>query len=47
MEVDGDAVGVVERDTGGVAGFKGVNWNVEHFVPNKRDAEGARIGVVA
>jgi hypothetical protein len=47
MEVDGDAVGVVDRDNGGVGGFRGVNWDVEQFVPNKRDAEGARIGVVA
>jgi hypothetical protein len=47
MEVDGDAVGVVDRDNGGVGGFRGVNWDAEQFVPNKRDAEGARTGVVA
>lgn len=46
MEVDGDEVGVVERERGDVAGFRGVNWSVEQFVPSKRNGEGARIGVV-
>ena len=47
MEVDGDDIGVVQRDIGDVRGFKGVNWNVERLVPSKRNEEGVRIGVVA
>jgi hypothetical protein len=47
MEVDGDDIGVVQRDVGDVGGFRGVSWNVERLEPSKRDGEGARIGVVA
>jgi hypothetical protein len=40
MEVDGEEVGVVREDTGDIGGFKGVNWNVEQFVPRKRGTIG-------
>jgi hypothetical protein len=45
MEVDGKDVGVVERDSEDVGKFRGVNWNIEQFRPNKRVGE--RVGVVA
>ena len=47
MGVEGEEVGVVGGDSGNVGGFRGVNWNIEHFVSNKRGGEGGRIGVMA
>lgn len=47
MGVEGEEVGVVERDSGNVGRFRGVNWNAEHFVPNKRGGTGGRLEVMA
>jgi hypothetical protein len=34
-------------DHGDVVPFKGVNWEAEQFVSNKRNGEGQRVGVSA
>ena len=46
MGYDDEDVGVVGQDTGNIAGFRGVNWNVESFEPNKKGGDGGRVGIV-
>jgi hypothetical protein len=39
MGVDGEDVGVL-RDREYESSFRGVNWNIEHFVPRRRSEDG-------
>lgn len=46
MSADADDVGIVGMDTGNIGVYKGVNWNVEQYLPNNGGEDGGRVGVV-
>ena len=41
MGVDSEDVGVVRNESS--AAFRGVNWNIEQFVPRRRGSEDAMV----